>query len=166
MRDDLAARDAQARAQLIQQADQGRDLCRCERRVAIVVDLDADRGRVEIGDRAPAPGTGVPCAAVIAHQLVDVAIGADQVVRADLAATVGAAQRIQALLHGVLIGVVQHDHHWRARVVVRRRHPGGERAALLERRGAAGGQGQRQQGGQRQAIAGHGGILPGERKGL
>ena len=82
----------------------------------------------------------MPGAAIVGDQLVALAVGADQVMRTDLAAAVGAAQRIQALLHGMLVGVVQHDDHRHPCVVVGRWHPRGKRIALFYRRTGAGGQ--------------------------
>jgi hypothetical protein len=118
MADHLARRDVQARGEIAQQHDQRFDLRRTERAAAIVVELDADRGRVEIGDGAPAPGAGVPGTALIGDQLVTMAIGADQVVRTDRPTAVGRAQRMQALLHRLLLGVVDDDDDRRARVLV------------------------------------------------
>src|SRR3546814_9131825 len=71
MGDDGAARDVVARAQVVEQAQQAVDLRRCERLRAVVVELDADRGGVDVGDRAPATGAGVPGAVLVGDQLVD-----------------------------------------------------------------------------------------------
>ena len=56
--------------------------------------------------------------ALIGDQLIAMAIGADQVVRTDRPTTVGGTQRMQALLHRLLLGVVDDDDEWRARVLV------------------------------------------------
>src|SRR3546814_6020667 len=57
MGDDGGTRDVVARAQVVERAQQAVDLRRCERLRAVVVELDADRGGIDVGDRAPAAGT-------------------------------------------------------------------------------------------------------------
>ncbi len=73
---------------------------------AVVVEFDADRGGVEVADLAPAAGAGMPGAVGVGDELVDAAVGADQVVRADPPAAVARAQGVQAALGRVLLGVV------------------------------------------------------------
>lgn len=118
MADHLSRRNVQARGEIAQQHDQRFDLRRTERAAAIVVELDTDGSRVEIGDGAPAPGAGVPGAALIGDQLVTMAIGTDQVMCTDRSTAVGSAQRMQALLRRLLLGVVDDDDDRRARVLV------------------------------------------------
>ena len=109
----------------------------------VVVDLDADRGVVEVGDRAPRAAAGMPGAVAIGDQLVDAAVVADQVMRTDRALAVGAAQGVQALPRGLLLGRVQDDDQRAPRLEVRRRHPFGQRIAW--RRVRAGGEQDQQQ---------------------
>ena len=95
----------------------------------------------------------MPGTAVVGHQLVEVAIRAHQVMRTDLATAVGGTQGVQALLHVVLVGVVQHDDDRVAHVVVRRRYPRRQRATHI---GA--GAGGKQEGGEqheREADSAH-----------
>src|SRR5690606_8622818 len=87
--DHRGLRDAVARGQVLEQAHHRGHLRLAEGLDAVVVDLDADRGRVEFVDRAPAAGTRVPGAMRVGDELVDAPIVADQVVRAYPAPAVG-----------------------------------------------------------------------------
>src|SRR5690606_13794190 len=58
--DDRVARDVEARAQVVEQADQRIDERRLERGLAVVVEFDADRRGVEFVDRTPGARTGLP----------------------------------------------------------------------------------------------------------
>src|SRR6185437_10825247 len=78
MADDLRAGDVPARGEVREQTNQAVDLRGRKRHVAVVVDLDADGRRVDVGHRAPAPGPSVPRAIDVADQLVDEAIVAVQ----------------------------------------------------------------------------------------
>ena len=79
MADDLRTRDIEAIGQVGEQAQQAVDLRGGERRGAVVVEFDADRCGVHVGDRAPAPGARVPGARAVIDELVNVAVGADQI---------------------------------------------------------------------------------------
>jgi len=139
--DDLRRRDVQPRGEVAKQAQQAGDLRLVERLVAVVVQLDADGGGIEVGEDAPAAGPGVPRAQCVGHQLVDAAVPADQVVRADRSAAVAGAQDPERLCHRIRLGVMQYHQLRPARVVVGRGGPGGERVAC-RRVGAGGEQGQ------------------------
>ena len=137
MADDLRTRNVPARRFVTQQLDQAGNLHRRKGFVAVVVDLDADRCGIDVGDGAPAPATRVPGAIDIADQLVDVAVAADQVMRTDRAPTVGGAQRVQRLLDRVLVGEMQHDQLRFADVEILRRHPRCHGIARWQRRAGA-----------------------------
>lgn len=110
--DDPVRGDAVALGDVLQQGDQRLDLRFAERipdpplgciAIALVDDLDADRGGVQPGPALPFTDPGVPGAAVLIHQAVDGGrlVVADQVVRAD--ATVGEdAQRMRQIGGGVV----------------------------------------------------------------
>ena len=151
MADHLRFRDRQARGQVIEQAQQGSQLWFGVGLAAGVVDLDADRRRVQFGHRAPTASAGLPGAVAVGDQLVDAAIVADQVVRAHRPLAVARAQRVQAFRGRLLLGGVQHDELRPARIEVRRRHPFGERIAL---RGMRACREQQDEGGERQRQAG------------
>ncbi len=114
--------------------------------MAVVVEFDADRGGVDVGDRPPAPGARVPRARIVVDQLVDAAVRADQIVRADGAFAVAIAQRVEALRYRMLLGEVDDDQHRPARAEVVRGHPGRERivGGLCRAPGQAG-EGQQQE---------------------
>lgn len=118
MADHMRTRDAQARGEIVEQGDERVDLRIGERAVAVVVELDADRGGIDVADGAPAARTRVPGATLVGDQLVQRAVGADEVVRADRAEAVAGAQRVQALRGGVLLGVVDDDQRRPACIVV------------------------------------------------
>lgn len=109
VRDDLRTRYVQSLAEIVEQFQQAGDLFRRERRFAVVVEFDADRRRIDVGDRAPMARSRMPGAFVVGDQLEQCAIAPDQVVRADRSAAVARTQRVQAFLHAVLLGRVDHD---------------------------------------------------------
>ena len=123
MADYLRTRDAQARTQVVQQPDDRGDLRVGVGFAAFVVDLDANRCRIQVRDRAPRAATRLPGALAVVDQLVDVAVVANQIMRTDLATAIGGAQGVEALLHRLLLGGVQDNDDGTSLIEVRRRHP-------------------------------------------
>src|SRR5690606_22268604 len=68
---DRVARDVEARAQVVEQADQRVDERRFERALAVVVELDTDRCGIQFIDRAPRTRARLPRAMRIGDELVD-----------------------------------------------------------------------------------------------
>src|SRR5690606_26233141 len=83
------------------------DLCFGERFTSVVVELDAQRYRVQVRHAAPFPGSGMPTPYVVIEHLVHLAVTTDNVMGADL----GMRYRecTQGLLEAILGGVV--DNH-------------------------------------------------------
>ena len=94
---DHLARGMSSRAHRSASSRISASICAAGNRCAVVVQLDADRGGIDVGDRAPAARARVPGTAVLGDELVDAPIAADQVVRADRAAGIAGAQGEQAL---------------------------------------------------------------------
>ena len=143
--EDRLRRQAQPAGQIGQQAQQALDLRLGERFPAVVVELDADRRRIQIRHVAPAARAGVPGAPLFGHQLIDAPVLADQVMRADLALRVRRLQRAQGFAHAVHLGVVQHDQLRAPLVEVGRAAP--LRQRIVRRRAGAAGQDERQRDG-------------------
>src|ERR1700761_8344490 len=123
MPDDLRTRNAPARGQVVQQSQQAVDLRGGVWRLRVVVQLDTERGGVDVGYRAPAPCPGMPGALLIGNQLIDRTVTTDQIMCAARAAAVARAQRIQAGLRRTLLGGMQHDQYWPTDIVIWRWHP-------------------------------------------
>ena len=88
MADDIAAADRVALLDRGDQGDQRCDLLVGERAVtelmARVDDLDADAGRIDVGDVAPTRLAGVPGAVFLVDQRIGVAVFVDQIMGGDL----------------------------------------------------------------------------------
>jgi len=96
-----------ARAQSVEQGQQGDDLRFGKGFVAGVVEFNADRRRVEVGGPAPPRFAGMPGAGRLIDELHDGTVTPDQIVGADLALRVG--QGCQGCRRVVVAGLVQDD---------------------------------------------------------
>lgn len=118
MAENVLHRNAMAHAQFVKQRNQAGDLRFLIGLIASVVELDANRCRVEIGQAAPVGLAGMPGTARLIDQLVDRAVTADQVMRTDLACRVG--QGSEWSRDVVAGGVVENDEIRSPFAVVRR----------------------------------------------
>ena len=91
----------------VQQREQRRNLNVRKRLVAVVVELDSERNRIQIGVRAPLRLAGVPCARPFLDKLVNCAVAPDQVMRAYPPLRIG--QRAQRLLGRIVARGVDND---------------------------------------------------------
>src|SRR5258706_5303803 len=119
--DGILRRNAVALCDVAQQREQALDLHRRKWLVAVIVQLDADRRRVEIRIAAPARLTRVPGTHPLVDELNDPAVAPDQVMRADAAC--GIEQRAQRGVDAAASGMVDHDEIRSPQIEVRRRLP-------------------------------------------
>jgi len=121
MTDKIGCRNVVVGLEPGQQMQEAIDLCVGEGLEAVVVELDADRDRVDVRHISPFAGAGLPGPQVVVEHMINSTIPADDIVSADLG--FGDCKGMQGLRAAVLGRMVDNDEIRFAQVEIDRADP-------------------------------------------
>lgn len=121
MPENIAARNPETGFQVMEKLKQAVDLDFGIGFVPCIVEFDADRNRVQIGEPTPIGLPRMPCAAGFIDQLIEAAVASDEVMGADFPGWIG--QRPERPFDVVVAGIVENDEIGPPFVVVGRPDP-------------------------------------------